>query len=111
MAGPHEGRTGDSQHEPDEVAIPDRSSPPAPPDYPEMSERVAAVVQAFHALRERQRLPDSTPAITPPGGTDPAPPPAGPGARWPTGLGPLVHPRAAMPRSPPGGLAARHQFP
>jgi len=79
MAGPHQGRTGDSQHEPDEVAIPDRSSPPEPPDYPEMSERVAAVVQAFHALRERRRL-DSTPAITPPGGTGPAPPPAGPPA-------------------------------
>jgi polyhydroxybutyrate depolymerase len=80
MGGLHEGRPGDSQHEPDEVAIPDRSSPPEPAESPEMSERVAAVVQAFHALRERRPLPASTPAITPPDGAGPAPPPAGPPA-------------------------------
>ena len=77
MAGPHQGRTGDSQHEPDEVATPDRSGPAAPAESPEMSERVAAVVQAFHALRERRPQPDPAPAITPPDGAGPAPPPAG----------------------------------
>jgi polyhydroxybutyrate depolymerase len=80
MAGSHQGRTGDSQHEPDEVATPDRSSPAAPAESPEMSERVAAVVQAFHALRERRPQPDPAPAITPPDGAGPAPPPTGPPA-------------------------------
>ena len=77
MAGPHQGRTGDSQHEPDEVAIPDRSSPAAPAESPEMSERWAAVVQAYQALRERRPLPGSAAAITPQDGAGHAPPPAG----------------------------------
>ena len=77
MAGPHQGRTGDSQHEPDEVAIPDRSSPAAPADSPEMSERWAAVVQAYQALRERRPLPGSAAATTPPDVAGHAPPPAG----------------------------------
>jgi polyhydroxybutyrate depolymerase len=67
MGGPHQGRPGDSQHEPDEVAA----------ESPEISERWAAVVQAYQALRERRHLPDAAPAMTPPDGAGPAPPPAG----------------------------------
>jgi len=78
MGGPHQGRPGDRQHEPDEVEFPGGSGLAAPADLPDMSERVAAVVRAFQALREARRLPDPTPTITPPAGTGLPPPPAGP---------------------------------
>ena len=80
MGGPHQGRTDDSQRGPDEVASPGRSDPAAQPEPTEMSERLAAVVQAFRALREP--LPDPTPAIASPAGSNLPPPsaaaPAGP---------------------------------
>src|SRR5918994_7331238 len=78
MGGPHRGRAGDRQHEPDEVEFPGGSGPAAPADLPDMSERVAAVVRAYQALREARRLPDPPPTITPPAATGLPPPPAGP---------------------------------
>jgi polyhydroxybutyrate depolymerase len=77
MGRPHQGRTGDSQHEPDEVATPGRSGPAAPAESPEVSERWAAVVQAYQALREGRPQPDPGPAITLPDGAGPVTPPAG----------------------------------
>jgi hypothetical protein len=54
--------------------MPSRPGLAASIDAPDVSERVAAVVRAFKALREGRRLPDLTPTITPPLRTGLAPP-------------------------------------
>src|SRR5262245_25935783 len=78
MGGPHQGRAGDPQHEPDEVATPDRSGLAAPADPREVSERVAAVVRGFKALRVGRPVHDPAPRITPCAEASLVPPPAGP---------------------------------
>src|SRR4029453_17052954 len=68
MSGAHQGRLGDPQHEPDEAADP-RDMPDEAADARDMAERVAAVVRAFHAMREGRHLPDPLPTIAPPART------------------------------------------
>jgi hypothetical protein len=77
MGDPHQGRADDSRHVPDEVVIPERPGPTLF-QAPEISRRVAAVVEAFQALRDRRPLPDSAGSVTPTDRRVPAVPPADP---------------------------------
>ena len=90
MGRAHKGRTGDPQHEPDGDA-----------ETRDISERVAAVVLAFHALRDGRPAEDPPPRIAPPpDASDVAQPPAGAPAgpplprrlRGSAAIGPLAPP-------------------
>jgi hypothetical protein len=74
MGDPHQGRADRSRHVPDEIVIPERSGP-VPVESPDIARRVAAVVEAFQALRDRRPLPDSAGSVSPTAPAVPAVPP------------------------------------
>ena len=95
MGRAHKGRTGDPQHEPDGDA-----------ETRDISERVAAVVLAFHALRDGRPAEDPPPTIAPPPdasavteppGGAPAGPPLPRRVRGTAAIGPLASPGDGAP--------------